>query len=307
MVIFKLGGGLGNQLFQYAFLYAKLKENNIMQTEVMMVMHRNKYEDPRCFSLSPYNCSVKMRPIMEDKAGNCLFILDKTRKFITKIGKLLTLSDYQVASILNSIGITYAPKIYEFYSELQINTRTKFVEGAFQSWKYFDAYREELLEEFKCNVKLSFDNKQMLERITTSNSVCVHIRRGDYVNGHYSNSLAVCGYDYYAEGIRYLSKKIENPQFFIFTNSHDDHEWIKANYQFGIEPIYVDLNNSDYEELQLMSSCKHFIIANSTFSWWAQYLSKNENKIVVAPSIWNRNGNGFENLYQNFWKILKVD
>ena len=95
--------------------------------------------------------------------------------------------------------------------------------------------------------------------------------------------------------------------FFIFTNNHEEIEWIKANYHFdGYRVRYVDLDNPDYEELRLMYNCKHFIISNSTYSWWGQFLCDNEDKIVMAPSVWNREMNA-DGIYMPGWQIIHVD
>lgn len=307
MIRFKIGGGLGNQMFQYAFLYSQMKKMNKLSSPVEMIMHRNKNEDLRNFTLDVYNCSIPMKVTTEDKTTIDYFFINNFRKVICKTCRLLQIPDSKIIMILNRFGIIYAPDIYEYYDQLKVNNNTQFIEGAFQSWKYFDVYRQDIISEFLCKEKISLSNEKILNMIKRSNSVCVHIRRGDYVNSFYSKSLAICNYDYYEKGIRYICEKVNNPHFFIFTNSHEDHEWIKKKYHFDVKVTYVDLNNTDYDELRLMSYCKHFIIANSTFSWWAQYLSTNKEKIVVAPSIWNRDVKNTQELYQNFWKLIDVN
>ena len=88
-------------------------------------------------------------------------------------------------------------------------------------------------------------------------------------------------------------------------NTHEDIEWIRKNYQFPAETTFVDENNRDYQELQLMCSCKHFILANSTFSWWAQHLSTNKESIVCAPDSWDRQFPlESEDIYENSWIII---
>ena len=105
-----------------------------------------------------------------------------------------------------------------------------------------------------------------------------------------------------------ITEQVENPVFYVFSNSSDDINWIKENYDFSDYNVeYVDLNNPDYEELRLMYSCKHFIISNSTFSWWAQYLCENENKIVIAPSEWNRHFDDCSGIYMPEWQVIEVE
>ena len=89
--------------------------------------------------------------------------------------------------------------------------------------------------------------------------------------------------------MRYIAERAKNPVFYIFSDNLKEIEWIKENYHFDFDVQYIELNNPDYEELRLMYQCKHFVIANSTFSWWGSYLAANEDKIIVAPKIWNKN------------------
>ena len=134
----------------------------------------------------------------------------------------------------------------------------------------------------------------------------MHIRRGDYLSPKYKH-LNVCDYQYYFESMNYIISKLNNPTFFIFSNTSDDLDWIKENYSLPGKIVYVKNDNPDYEELRLMYSCKHFIISNSTFSWWAQYLSNNSG-IVIAPEIWNRlNHDGIADLYMPNWITMKVN
>ena len=137
----------------------------------------------------------------------------------------------------------------------------------------------------------------MIQQIENSNSVCVHIRRGDYIG----SSFDICTEAYYQKGMDIIASKVENPTFYIFSNSSEDLQWIKENYHFSYDLVYVDLNNCDYEELRLMYTCKHFIISNSTFSWWGAYLSTNEEKVVIAPSKWNQDYKVVEDLYLDHW------
>ena len=141
----------------------------------------------------------------------------------------------------------------------------------------------------------------MLNKIQSGESVCIHVRRGDYVSEKFSNELNICDKQYYRKAIAIIKSKVHEPIFYIFSTSHEDLEWIRNEWRLEENAVYVDLDNSDYEELRLMYSCKHFILANSTFSWWGAYLSQNENKIVIAPKIWNRRDDDFEDIYMREW------
>lgn len=127
-----------------------------------------------------------------------------------------------------------------------------------------------------------------------------------FLSAQFSPHLEVCNKDYYEKAIKMISSQIENPTFFIFSNTHEDLVWIRKNYNIPQNSVYVDLNNPDYEELRLMYNCKHFILSNSSFSWWAQYLSESKNKIIIAPKIWDkRKGIDFSDIYMPEWIIIK--
>ena len=134
----------------------------------------------------------------------------------------------------------------------------------------------------------------------STNSVCVHIRRGDYT---YLKNYQVCSIAYYLKAMEIMKGKIKEPKFYIFS---DDIEWVKKNIDFDVDVTYIDKNNTSYEELRLMYSCKHFIISNSSFSWWAQYLSTNKNKVVISPNIWYQNKNQPQDMILDYFTTIDV-
>ena len=175
--------------------------------------------------------------------------------------------------------------------------------GGFQTRKYFADYDSQIRKEFRVSVPPSTENAAMIRELSECESVCVHVRRGDYL----STRLDVCGYEYYSAAMRYIAGRVNNPVYYFFSNTHADIDWLKENWKFpGFNVKYVDLNNPDYEELRLMYSCRHFIIANSSFSWWGSYLSDNPVKIVCAPSEWSAEKHTEDtNVYLPEWIIIK--
>ena len=122
--------------------------------------------------------------------------------------------------------------------------------------------------------------------ISQTNSVSLHIRRGDYVSNQKTNQThGTCDLDYYQRCITEIEKEVENPYFFVFS---DEIEWVKENLKINHPAEYVDQNTGDksYEDMRLMSQCKHNVIANSSFSWWGAWLNSYPDKIVFAPKRW---------------------
>jgi hypothetical protein len=119
-------------------------------------------------------------------------------------------------------------------------------------------------------------------------SVSLHIRRGDFVSNRKTNEIhGVLPLEYYYEAIRLITNQVRNPEFFIFS---DDIPWVRENLLVPKKVNFVEhpTSNRDYEDLILMSNCKHHIIANSSFSWWGAWLSQNPVKRVIAPREWYR-------------------
>ena len=306
MLYIQFGGGLGNQMFQYAYLYSQLNSCSWFYKDLLCFMHRNENEDYRYFALRNLNISLNLGEILdEDELSESIKRLILKKKISKKIINSLPINKEQKIQLCVQKGICSISDLHYYSDFLKIEKDETYVEGAFQTWKYFQKYEHAIKKEFEVKTKSSKENVKMLCEIKKCNAVCVHIRRGDFVNAFYSRELNVCSYDYYKTAIDYICKKVEEPVFFIFSNSHNDHLWIQKNYVFEHKIVYVDLDNPDYEELRLMKACKHFIISNSTFSWWAQYLSDNYNKIVVAPSTWNNNKSiNTKGIYMPDWKII---
>ena len=170
-----------------------------------------------------------------------------------------------------------------FYPHGNCNKKNKYVFGPPSSDKYFYSISERIREDFKIYEPQSSENTQLMHEIKECNAVCLHIRRGDYADYPF---FEVCTEEYYHTCVNYIKKRVENPVFYVFSNNSSEIRYIKSHYGFEGDFKYVDLNNQDYEELRLMYSCKHFIISNSTFSWWASFLSDNPKKIILAPDKW---------------------
>ena len=148
----------------------------------------------------------------------------------------------------------------------------------------------EVLEEIqnidKTNEELLKQILEILNEIENSNSISIHIRRGDYMSPeNYNMYGCIATPTYYKKAIKVIEEKVENPTFFVFSN---DMDWVKKNIQINSRVFYIDINsgNGSYKDMQLMSNCKHNIIANSSFSWWGAWLNENKNKIVIAPKKW---------------------
>lgn len=162
-----------------------------------------------------------------------------------------------------------------------------FVKGNFQSEKYFESIESVIRDEFKFTKQLDLENLKWKNEILNSNSVSIHIRRGDYISlKQNANKFAQIPLSYYQNAITYISQNLPSSVFFVFS---DDIKWVKENLISDAPLHFIENNNTpqtSHFDMQLMSLCKHNIICNSTFSWWSAWLNNNPQKIVIAPQNW---------------------
>lgn len=300
-------GGLGNQMFQYAFLYSMLKTK---EEKIYGYFFHTKNETPKKYALNCFPLSLNIKVIDEVEGGINIKIM-KLVKFTYRIyRKLYTLlggNETELFKFLQKWGVFINNNHAYYYFPVKKSNRVRYVEGLYQSYRYFDEYKEEIKQEFTVKSAINKQNEEFIKELSTCESVCVHIRRGDYTENAWSKLWAVCDNDYYQRGIEKIKERVMNPVFYIFSNSHEDIEWIKENYDLG-DVKYIDLGNTDFDDFRLMYNCKHFVISNSTYSWWAQYLASNPDKIVVAPSMWHKGKNDdyCNNIYMPGWQIIEV-
>jgi hypothetical protein len=254
-VIVETMGGIGNQLFQYAFgksLSIKRKCTLYLDNSWFEKEHGNIYAK-RLFRLNFFKCQYR------------------EMNWILK--KMSTLSKTN-----SEIIYRYDPLITE-----KINFINKY-HGYWQSYKYFDFAKTSIQSEIQLKEK-SDAYKLMEHNIKQNDYLCIHIRRGDYfLNPMIKDIHGVITIDYYQEAINYLESKFGLLRKLIFS---DDPDWCKNNLQVNKSyKIFKNNNFNDYEELTLMAKCKYFIIANSSFSWWAAYLSETDETRIVAPQNW---------------------
>ncbi len=280
MIELVITGGLGNQMFQYACARNIQLEKNEEKLLINTYLYR-KDTYGRRYSLDSCNISNDVETVEYKAYGFKL------------VGGIANIAENIVYSIAKYFGV-YMWKSRK-YRNLDCVGDKVVLYGYFQSEKYFIHNADKIKKELKISKAISTTNCEWLNRIQNVNAVCLHIRRGDYLR----EGMVVCDKNYYLSAIDYMKEHVQNPVFFIFS---DDMSWVKENYS-DESFVFVDNNNPDYEELRLMYNCKHFILSNSSFSWWAQYLSDNDEKIVIAPSKWMP-GDPFYDIYMDNWIII---
>lgn len=270
MIVVKLIGGLGNQMFQYA-LGRNLSQKNNVELKIDITGFES-YKLHK-YSLDAFNIKKILAPKSE---------IDKFKKYKTKCGKKWFLYNKFFAN--NSKY--FQEKNFEFDpSALKLNNDV-YIDGYWQSEKYFKEIESTIRSDFSFILNQGEKDLHISKLINNCNAVSIHIRRADYVTNATTNKMhGSCPIEYYEKAIDMVVEKINDPMFFVFS---DDHNWVKQNIKNKCPVVYVDHNNPDYnyQDMRLMASCKHNIIANSTFSWWGAWLNENPNKIVVAPKKW---------------------
>ncbi len=275
MIITEILGGLGNQLFEYAharFLSLRLKQD--LQFDISFF---DRYHRKDVYRLDKFNTNIKIAS--DDEIYR---IKRKVRKpvILRRIYRKLGGSPYVNSKYhfdnerIDSCDI----ETLKYYDDLYIS-------GYFGNQKYFIEIEDVIRKAFTLKKTLNLDNKQVLSQIKKSNSVSIHIRRGDYVNNNYFAEIPL---NFYHKSVDYIERHYPQSTYFIFS---DDLNWAKENLKLEQKTVFVDINNesTDYMELILMAACKHNIIANSTFSWWSGWLNNNPDKIVIAPQKWYNN------------------
>jgi len=276
MIIVKLMGGLGNQMFQYA----AARHLSIIHKVPVKIDISFLQTDPKG-AYSKRNFELNCFNIMGDFAN------EKETKSYLKIkqSRISRNLNERFPFLFNKFhGKEKGHGYDECFIKFPVNT---YLDGFWQSEKYFKPIENILRREFTFKTPLSGINFQIAQNINECESIGIHIRRTDYIiNSQVLNFHGICDLNYYQEAINIISQKTSHPHLFVFS---DDPEWVKTNFKTNLPLVCVDHNSiSDKgsEDMRLMSLCKHQIIANSSFSWWAAWLNINQNKIVVAPSKW---------------------
>lgn len=266
MILVRLRGGLGNQLFQFA---AGLSLARRLSSRLRLDISSYALPGQRSFSLG---------------------VFDLESNGVCDVGHQLDLSLFhKIARLLGRSGIKVFREDAFSFDEGFLGLEGKVIlDGYWQSEKYFSNCSEELREILTIRKPISLSSSLILKKIEESNStVAVHVRRGDYVSSKLANSIhGTCTSEYYREAVRVISDASRaKPRFFIFS---DDIDWAENNLHFPHDSVFVRRSGGvpDWEDLLLMTRCSSNIIANSSFSWWAAWLNPNPEKVVVAPKLW---------------------
>lgn len=269
-------GGLGNQMFQYAAARAlALDKNTWVYLDPSFL-----YEDAkgrwtqREYELNVFNIKYKF-----ERSGRINFLRSLNTKSYMKKMSESGLWPFPYRNF-------YQPD-NKYHPEIKSCPKNTYLHGYFQSEKYFIHHEALIRKDFEFTESPTEKNTEALNKIRNSNAVSVHVRRGDYVSLAAASAFhGLMGVEYYSAAAKVISDKTRMPlTFFIFS---DDPQWCKENLKLEGEMHFIDWNSgkSSYEDMRLMSNCKHHIIANSSFSWWGAWLNPSKDKIVIAPKQW---------------------
>jgi len=288
MKIVKVIGGLGNQMFQYAFFIALSKR---FPNEEVLV-------DCSFFDSYGLHNGLELESVFDIKLPKA------SKRQLLKVR--WPVKNYNMYRVIRK----FFPNRKTEYIEMEEFVFDKFVfeqngdiyfDGYWQNHLYFNDISEIISTSFIFKNILDERNEDLLQYIKREkSSISIHVRRGDYLKSNLYKGL--CDLDYYRNAIKYIINKLDNPVFFVFSN---DIDWCKDNLMDllnAFPTIFVSWNDgkNSYIDMQLMSCCKYNIIANSSFSWWAGWLNPFYDKIVIAPTKWvNRSGS--ENIIPDGW------
>lgn len=282
MIIVKLKGGLGNQMFQYAFgRRISLISNKVLKLDINGFDEDHVYE--RKYILDCFNIEENIATEKD---------LRKARIFTSKsyIGKIIKL--------VNNIAphkkryLICEKQLFVFDSRVLNRYNSAYINGSWQNEKYFKDIQHILRKDFTFNTELNHTNKKHLDRIVNSNSVGLHVRNYALRHNRTVNNNDLIRYgmmppEYYQNALKYIAEIQGDLELFIFS---DDIAMAKKAIQVKYPTTFMsNVWNREYEDMQLMSLCKHQVISNSTFSWWAAWLNSNPNKIIIAPKNWFAN------------------
>lgn len=267
-VIVGLSGGLGNQLFQYAAGRSlSLKLGVDLELDITWFLGN----PDRSYALDVFSINAKIYsgPIFIPK-----WVKKLECRLVRKWGN-------------RRLGAPiFRESHFHFDEAFSGIEQPVYLEGYWQSERYFSRYREVIAADLALKVTTSNLFKLLSNQIKSSNSICIHIRRGDYVTNPIAfQAHGICPLDYIYRGVNHVAANLVHPHCFIFS---DDPEWVRDHFALDLPFTVVDIaeSNEAYLDLVLMAQCKHFVIANSSFSWWAAWLSENQSKHIVAPKKW---------------------
>lgn len=269
MVISRLIGGLGNQMFQYAAGRSLAVANNC-ELKLDVSGYKN-YTLHNGYELDLFNIQAGLA--MDNEISSLVNVQSRWSRFISK--KL----GLKNKSHLIEKSFSFEPSFFDIKQSI-------YIDGYWQSYQYFESIKSQLKVELTPTAPLSGLNLSVAESIVQVNAVSLHIRRGDYVSNNATNKVhGFLGLKYYEDAISIISSRVSNANYFVFS---DDIAWAKENLELTNNVSFIDHNSgkNSYEDMRLMGLCQHHIIANSSFSWWGAWLGQNPNKIVLYPDRW---------------------
>ena len=308
MIIVRLIGGLGNQMFQYAAgRRLAEKHSTILKLDVTgfeeYKLHRyslhcfyvwehiatkDEIEEiqhqPQIEAINILNRSKSETEYVHDDSRNLLNRLK--RKFILKPEPEIQQSISQAQLEREQYSRLLIEKHFHLNEEVLESQNNIILDGYWQSEKYFSDITDILHREFTIKYPQDWQSRRFTDLIQETDSISLHLRRTDYVQNALTNKIhGTCDQSYYDRCVRYIAEQVSNPHFFVFS---DEPQWARENLKLGFPMTIVDCNDAsrNYEDLRLMSMCNHNIIANSSFSWWGAWLNSNPSKLVLAPQEW---------------------
>ena len=285
MIYVRIRGGLGNQLFQYSAARSLADRLNV---NLGLDTREYNADSPFEIGLKHFNIRAEFNPkglMKHKKNGFSKYFLD------------IALGNHKNVYKETNLGFN------NLFHSLPNKT---YLKGYWQSEKYFENNQKNVFRDLQIIAPQSKKNIKISENISKTNSVSLHIRRGDYVtNSAYNMKHGTCSLDYYKKSVDYLSKSL-NKNFTIFAFS-DDPEWVYKNLKLSMDIQFIEHNSSkkNYEDLRLMSQCNHNIIANSSFSWWGAWLNKSPKRTIISPKEWyiDKNIKNIDIIPNNWIKI----
>jgi hypothetical protein len=275
MIVTRLEGGLGNQLFQYAVGKAvSLRTAEALAFDIREFDVVRETDTRRKPELHSFGLKMRIASRVECNLASGYNLVKAV------------LPERVIRRVWGRAANWVCEKGPESIEIVRRIGGSSYLSGYWQSEEYFSEFRNEIRNEIYSGGKNLVWQKEIANKIASSASVSLHIRRGDYVANPLTNAFhGTCSAEYYDRAVALISERVKEPCFYVFS---DDIEWCRTNLHPGPHLAYVgpDASVSPAGEMMLMSMCRHNIIANSSFSWWGAWLNQHESKIVVAPRKW---------------------